>query len=509
MGTGSEAVEMMTREAVRNRDQMEIISLDDLVPKEHLVRKLEAAIDWSFIYELVEPLYSEDNGRPSLDPVTLIKLPVLQYMFGIRSMRQTVAEAGVNNAYRWFLGLGIHDSIPHFSTFGKNYTRRFKDTDLFEQIFQRILRECMDAGLVDPSVVFVDSTHVKARANGKKYEDAIIEEQALWYSGELKAEIQRDREEHGKKPLKDIAVPNDEEDNDSYDDEPPKSGKPNKNTSKKKLARRKKEAHQKVSRIDPESGWFRKGEHKHVFAYNVQTACDKNGVVLGYSVHPGNENDGRTFKPLMDKIDFLPIELVVGDTAYKTPAIARMLRLKGIELLSTYSRPKTKEGFFPKHEYVYDEQYDCYLCPADEVLSYRTTNRDGYREYRSDPKKCEHCPYLDQCTKNKSFEKTVTRHVWTEYVEHAEENRYTYGIREWYPLRKETIERDFALAKELHGFRYTQMYGKARMEMKSALTFVCMNLKKLAKWRWKERLSPLFQALFSSIYTTNPTFAPA
>ena len=174
MGTGSEAVEMMTREAVRNRDQMEIISLDDLVPKEHLVRKLEAAIDWSFIYELVEPLYSEDNGRPSLDPVTLIKLPVLQYMFGIRSMRQTVAEARVNTAYRWFLGLGIHDSIPHFSTFGKNYTRRFKDTDLFEQIFQRILRECMDAGLVDPSVVFVDSTHVKARANGKKYEDAII-----------------------------------------------------------------------------------------------------------------------------------------------------------------------------------------------------------------------------------------------------------------------------------------------------------------------------------------------
>ena len=211
----------------------------------------------------------------------------------------------------------------------------------------------------------------------------------------------------------------------------------------------------------------------------------------------------------MDKIDFLPIELVVGDTAYKTPAIARMLKLKKIELLSTYSRPKTKEGSFPKHEYVYDEQYDCYLCPANEVLSYRTTNRDGYREYKSDPKKCEHCPHLTQYTKSKRFEKTVTRHVWAEYVEHVEENRYTYGVREWYPLRKETIERDFALAKELHGFRYTQMYGKARMEMKSALTFACMNLKKLAKWRWKERLSSLFQALFSTIYTTNPTFARA
>ena len=132
---------MMTREAAKSREQVQFVSLDDLVPKDHLVRKLENAIDWRFIYELVEETYSVDNGRPSLDPVTLIKLPILQYMFGIRSMRQTVREVEVNNAYRWFLGLDLQDPVPHFSTFGKNYTRRFKDTDLFEQIFQRILSE--------------------------------------------------------------------------------------------------------------------------------------------------------------------------------------------------------------------------------------------------------------------------------------------------------------------------------------------------------------------------------
>ena len=73
------------------------------------------------------------------------------------------------------------------------------------------------------------------------------------------------------------------------------------------------------------------------------------------------------------------IEVLVGDTAYKTPAIARMMKERGIELLSTYSRPKTKKGFFPKHEYVYDEYFDCYLCPADEILNYSTTNQDDYR----------------------------------------------------------------------------------------------------------------------------------
>ncbi len=96
----------------------------------------------------MEPLYSEENGRPSLDPVTLIKLPVLQYRFGIRSMRRTVQEVETNAAYRWFLGLGLQEPVPHFSTFSKNYTRRFKGTDLFERIFEKILSECFAEGMV-------------------------------------------------------------------------------------------------------------------------------------------------------------------------------------------------------------------------------------------------------------------------------------------------------------------------------------------------------------------------
>ena len=277
---------MMTRESRKNREQIQIMSLDDLVPQDHLVRKLEAALDWNFIYEMVAEKYSEESGRPSIDPVVLIKLPVIQYMFGLRSMRQTIREAEVNTAYRWFLGLDIQDRIPHFSTFGKNYSRRFKDTDLFEQIFQHILGECLKAGLVDASVVFVDSTHVKARANSKKYRDEMVKEQTLWYEKELLEEIQKDREKHGKKPLKEAGIQQDDE------QEPPKSsgsGKANKNTSKKKQAQQKKAKHKKVSASDPDSGWFRKGEHKNVFAYRVQTACDAKGIILGYSVHPATK----------------------------------------------------------------------------------------------------------------------------------------------------------------------------------------------------------------------------
>ena len=123
---------------------MMMFSMDDMVPQNHMLRLIDKAINWNFIYDLVEEKYCPNNGRPSMDPVMLIKIPFIQYLYGIKSMRQTMKEIEVNVAYRWFLGLDMLDPVPHFSTFGKNYTRRFKDTDLFEQIFSKILEKSTD-----------------------------------------------------------------------------------------------------------------------------------------------------------------------------------------------------------------------------------------------------------------------------------------------------------------------------------------------------------------------------
>ena len=194
---------MMTQNADKKREQVQMFCMDDLVPENHLLRLIDKAIDWTFIYDLVKDKYSPDFGRPSMDPVMLIKIPFIQYLYGIRSMRQTIREIEVNVAYRWFLGLEMLDPVPHFSTFGKNYSRRFKDTDLFEQIFEHILSECYKYKLVDPTEVFVDATHVKARANNKKMRKRIAQQEAKFYEEQLKEEINTDREAHGKKPLKD------------------------------------------------------------------------------------------------------------------------------------------------------------------------------------------------------------------------------------------------------------------------------------------------------------------
>ena len=145
---------MMTRDADKKREQMLMFCMDDMVPRDHLLRKIDRAINWNFIYDLVEDKYCADNGRPSLDPVLLIKIVFIQYLYGIRSMRQTIKEI----------------EVPHFSTFGKNYTRRFKDTDLIEQIFSHILDECMKYHLVDTSVIFADAFYNKKNLDPQIHE---------------------------------------------------------------------------------------------------------------------------------------------------------------------------------------------------------------------------------------------------------------------------------------------------------------------------------------------------
>ena len=458
---------MMTSNADKKREQIQMFCMDDLVPEDHLLRIIDKAIDWSFIYDLVEDKYSADTGRPSMDPVTLIKIPFIQYLYGIKSMRQTIKEIEVNVAYRWFLGLDLGDKVPHFSTFGKNYTRRFKDTDLFEQIFKHILEECYRCHLVDPREVFVDATHVKARANNKKMRKRIAEQEALFYEQMLRKEINEDRKREGKNPLKD----KDDSNN------PPSAGG---GGDVKEI---------KESTSDPESGWFHKGEHKQVFAYAIETARDKHGWVLDYTVSPGNLHDSRTFKGLYDKIKNIGIKTLIADAGYKTPAIAKLLIDDNITPLFPYKRPMTKQGFFKKTDYAYDEYYDCYICPNNHTLEYTTTNRDGYREYKSCGITCANCPHLSQCTESKDHVKVITRHIWEPYMEQCEEIRQTLGMKELYSHRKETIERLFGTAKENHGFRYTQLFGKARMEMKVALTFACLNLKKLAGIKRKRELS--------------------
>jgi transposase len=192
---------MMGKKDLLGRDQFQMVTLESLVPLDHIIRKIDAAIDLSFIYDLVKDLYSE-VGKESIDPVVLIKITLIQYTFGIRSMRQTIKEIQTNVAYRWYLGYSLEEEIPHFSTFGKNYSRRFQNTDLFEQIFQKVVDEIIENGFIDPESIFIDGTHIKASANNHNSKKETVAESVKYYENELIKEINEDRFERGKKACK-------------------------------------------------------------------------------------------------------------------------------------------------------------------------------------------------------------------------------------------------------------------------------------------------------------------
>ena len=136
---------------------------------------------------------------------------------------------------------------------------------------------------------------------------------------------------------------------------------------------------------------------------------------------------------------------------------------------------------------MYDEYFDDVICPEYRALHYSTTNRDGYREYKSRGYLCKTCPTRGMCTENAKCEKTVLRHIWQDYVEMAEHIRHMAVYKELYRLRKEKIERVFADAKEKHGMRYTQYRGLAQVTNWVKLKFAAMNLKKMAIWKWNDR----------------------
>ena len=126
---------MMTKNADKKREQMMMFSMDSMVPQDHMLRLIDKAINWNFIYDLVEDKYCQNNGRPSMDPVMLIKIPFIQYLYGIKSMRQTIREIEVNVAYRWFLGLDMLDPVPHFQRLERTIPADLKTRIFFEQIF--------------------------------------------------------------------------------------------------------------------------------------------------------------------------------------------------------------------------------------------------------------------------------------------------------------------------------------------------------------------------------------
>ena len=433
---------------------MEFVCIDELVPTDHLLRKIDKHIDFSFIHELVKDLYCADNGRPALDPTLLFKMLLVGYLFGVRSERQLVREVQVNVAYRWFLGLNLTDKVPDASTFSQNRRRRFNESDVFQQIFDEIVLQAIAKRLVSGKHLFTDSTHLKANANKNKKTRVEVAASRQDYMDALDNAVEEDRLFHGKKPLKPTT-------------KAPTTREINKSTT------------------DPDSGYMVRDEKPKGFFYlDHRTVDGKCNIITDVHVTPGNVHDRVPYLERLDRqierFD-LPVEAVGLDAGYFTSAVCKGIEDRGLYGVMGYRRPTHKKGYFYKREYQYDVNSDTYICPAGQSLIYKTTSREGYRHYQSDPNICVNCEHLLRCTKNAKQVKTVTRHVWENSKERINQHRLTPEGKVIYKRRKETVERSFADAKQLHGYRYARYTGLSRVQGQCLLVAAAQNIKKIAQ----------------------------
>ena len=155
----------MFTERSGKQNRLEMVVLEELVPQDHLLRKIDATVDFSFINKICKPYYCENNGRPAIEPEVLFRMLFIGYLYGIRSEIRLLKEIEVNVAYRWFIGYDLTEKLPDLSVIRQNRLRRYKNTDVPQQIFDEIVRQAMAKGLVGGKILYSDSTHLKAKGD--------------------------------------------------------------------------------------------------------------------------------------------------------------------------------------------------------------------------------------------------------------------------------------------------------------------------------------------------------
>lgn len=453
---------MMTRNKKENQQlKMEFVMLEQLVKPDHDLRKIDKHIDFSFIYDLVAPYYADKQGRPSIDPVVLLKMSLIQALDDIRSEERLVDAIHHNMAYRWFLGYGLTEPIPDHSTISHNRAVRFKDTIIYEDIFNEIVLKAITANLVKGKIVYTDSTHVRANASNSKYEN-ITEERVIEEDESLLMLINEKRAQKGQKPLK--------------------PSEPKTEVISKK-----------VSTTDPDSGYMHRDRKPIGFYHLVHATVDnKHNILLSTHVTPGNVQDSTVYiDNLEDMFSKLPIapKYVGADAGYFNLNVLEALAQKDLIPVIGPRKYAGKKGKKSKYWFEYHPEEDIYYCFEGQPLIYKTTTRQGYVEYQSDNNICGICPNRDKCLYesevsgeiSKSQRRIIRRHLKEHYADETRTFMKTEKGKNLYQRRKETVERAFADLKELMGLRYAHYRGSHGVQAQVLITGAAYNIKKIAR----------------------------
>ncbi len=422
--------------------------LEEMVPSDHLLRRIDAVLDLSWLRGEMKPHYSH-LGCPSVCPELMVRMLLLGYCYSIRSERRLCQEVKVNLAYRWFCGLGLEDKVPHHSTFSVNRLGRFRESDLLRKVFEQVVCDCMAAGLVGGEGFAVDASVIEANASRFQRVEG--------------AEVDWSDAQRASRPVQEYLVALESENSPINPKQKPKATSPS----------------------DPAAAWTTRGRHKVMFGYSLNYLVDLEGsVILDVEATPtriSKEVDAtetmieRTEERFELKPDYL-----AGDVAYGTGEMLGWLVEHDIDPhIPVWDKSERHDGTFSRADFIYDQERDLYICPGGKTLKTTgTLHSDNTYRYVASKRDCDICPFKPQCSP-----KGPARRVLRDPNEDARDYTRTLMETEAYAVssgERKKIETLFGEAKHILSMVRLRLRGLTGARDEFLLTATVQNLKRLA-----------------------------
>jgi transposase len=437
-------------------------SLEDHVPKDHLLRGIDRFLDLSELRGQLAPFYSH-TGRPSIDPVLMIRMLVIGYSFGIRSERRLCDEVHLNLAYRWFCRLGLDERVPDHSTFSKNRHGRFRESDLFRRVFELVLQRCISEGLVGGEGFAIDASVIKADANRERFVPA----------AQAKTLSDGARVSRAVREYLDALDATNPAGSDSDSDEPPSGDStPAKN----------------ISPTDPGARWTGVRGGPAFYAYSTNYLIDLDaGIIVDVEATPAHRTEEvdatRTMIERVERQFDLTPKRLVADTAYgAAPVLNWVVKKKKIEPhIPVWEKSIRNDGTFSRPDFHFDDQSNTYDCPGGKKLT--STGRpttEGTVLFRTRNQDCGSCALKQRCCPN-TANRQIARSIYEEARDVARAVCATPAYEQSRKQRKK-VEMLFAHLKRILKLDRLRLRGISGARDEFLMAASAQNLRRMARW---------------------------
>ena len=479
-------------------------SLEDLVPPDHFYRHVERTLDLTFVRDMARGTYAE-TGRPSIDPVVFFKLQVILFFEGLRSERQLMRVVADRLSLRWYLGYDLAEPLPDHSSLTR--IRERYGLEIFRTFFERIVEQCLQAGLVWGAELYIDATKVEANAATDSLRPRFAVEAHLAQLFTMESSDGEDEEEDGDaggasrtaepQPLPlELAEAEQvdlDEDAAARHDWIGQSGRPDRTATSGTYRRT---ADFRVSVTDPDATPMRQQDgHTHL-GYQDHYVVDggRARIILAALVAPAEVQENQPALDLLWRTRFrwkLWPRQITGDTKYGTIANIVAIEEQGIRAYFPLSAVGQRAGMFGAQDFVFDAAADVYRCPSGAVLRFLSHSEATHRRiYQAPAAACAACALRSQCTSSRRGRR-ISRSLDEAYLDRVRGYHTTEAYANAMRKRQVWVEPLFAEAKDWHGLRRFRLRGLEKVNGEAVLIAAGQNLKRLLRWRgWGRRPFP-------------------